>query len=304
VTAPYDYEALWMKGKLFANLAMDESEERTFDERALWAALALELLAKAALARFSPLLIAVPNEDGVNLLIASGLVDGDARFKSVSARTLFLRCARAFKPFNSEESIRIANARNEYLHAANPSFTVIPPEAWWPRFWAQAEVLINALDLTVEDFVGERRSHDVYAYLEKNQSNLEQRLDMLIERARQRRTQEESGELRVRVARDAASSRSLHADLVHSVPEECPACGGIGVLEGEDVLNYDLRYERTSPDDFDAWVELTVGADHFGCEECRLVLDSYDLITLAGLPDEFLAEGDIDEYYEPDYGND
>lgn len=60
---PFDHDALWTKAKLFLNRAMDD-DPRSFDERALWAALALELLAKAALARVSPLLIAEPNEEG------------------------------------------------------------------------------------------------------------------------------------------------------------------------------------------------------------------------------------------------
>jgi len=93
VTAPYDYEALWLKAKSFLNRAMDdEGDERSFDEQALWASLALELLAKAALARVSPLLIAEPTQDGTNLMIASGLIEGDARFTSVRAKTLYSRC--------------------------------------------------------------------------------------------------------------------------------------------------------------------------------------------------------------------
>ena len=76
VTATYSHDALWTKAKLFMSYAMDDEPARTFDERALWAALALELLGTAALARVPPLLIASPNEDedGNNLLIASGLI--------------------------------------------------------------------------------------------------------------------------------------------------------------------------------------------------------------------------------------
>jgi len=111
MSVPYDYEALWLKAKLFLNRAMEENEPRSFDERALWASLALELLAKAALARVSPLLIAEPSEDGTNLLIASGLVEGDARFTSVRAKTVYSRCHKAFKPFSEAEAMKITHAR-------------------------------------------------------------------------------------------------------------------------------------------------------------------------------------------------
>jgi len=82
---PYDHEALWAKAKVFLNRAMDPGPERAFDEQALWASAALELLGKAALARVSPLLIAEPTEDGANLLIATGLIEGTARLAAVSA---------------------------------------------------------------------------------------------------------------------------------------------------------------------------------------------------------------------------
>ena len=55
----------------------------------MWASAALELLGKAALARVSPLLIAAPNEEGLNILIATGLIEGNAKFVSVSASTIF-----------------------------------------------------------------------------------------------------------------------------------------------------------------------------------------------------------------------
>ena len=44
----WDYEALWLKAKLFLNRAMDDEPLRSFDEQAFWASQALELLGKAA----------------------------------------------------------------------------------------------------------------------------------------------------------------------------------------------------------------------------------------------------------------
>lgn len=119
MTRPFDHEALWTKAKLFLNRAMDD-DSRSFDEQALWAALALELLAKAALARVSPLLIAEPNEEGTNLLIATGLVDGDARFTPVRAKTLMARCHKAFKPFDQSEAMKTSMVETSTYIAAAP----------------------------------------------------------------------------------------------------------------------------------------------------------------------------------------
>ena len=241
MTSPFDHEALWIKAKLFLNRAMDDAA-RSFDEQALWAALALELLAKAALARVSPLLIAEPNEEGTNLLIASGLVKGDARFTSVRAKTLMARCHKAFKPFDQVEAMKIINGRNEYLHSSGAGFLAIPPHAWWPRYWAQAATLVTALDRDIEELVGSDREHTVTKYLEQNARNIEQRTEALIERAKQRRQQWLDGTLPAKVAAEWKAGQSLSAQMAHTEAATCPACGSTGLLEGEEVMNVEMNY--------------------------------------------------------------
>lgn len=299
---PYDHEALWTKAKLFINRATDPGDT-SFDERALWAALALELLGKAALARVSPALIAVPNEEGVNLLIASGLVQGTARFVSIPAKTLVLRCSRAFKPFNEKHAMAIVNARNEYLHGARPGFTDLPEEAWWPRYWAQAVILVNAMDREIEDFVGRKHTATVEASLAKNAKNIEHRVEMRISRAKQRLALHESGTLPAKLAEEWSRPADLSAGFVYSTTHTCPACEGQGLLEGDEVIDAEPHYEQDGHD-VDAWMDLTIAADRFTCENCRLVLD-YELLDQAGVPTELEAIGDIADYLGDDgYGND
>jgi len=306
VTSPYDHEALFLKARLFLNRAMDEEDRRPFEEQALWASLALELLAKAALARVSPLLIAEPTEDGKNLLIASGLVDGEARFTSVRAKTLYSRCQRAFRPFNETEAANITHARNDYLHGSTPGFTNMPAAAWWPRFWAQAAILVHALDLTMVELVGTDRDGIVDAHLEKNAQNIENRVQMSIERARQRLGQHEAGTLPAKVAREWQPGWDNTHGFEHRTNDVCPACGADGVLEGEEVMSTEILYGQVGPDDYEAVIELTVGSDRFSCAACGLVLDSPELIEAAGVNPTFSAEGSEAElaYYEGDYGND
>ena len=304
MTASWDHEALWLKAKLFLNRAMDTEPARSFEEQALWASLALELLAKSALARVSPVLIAVPTEEGNSLLVASGLVQGDVRFKSVQAKTVYARCSKAFKPLSEKEAGAITESRNEYLHGAAPAFTHMPPEAWWPRFWAQAQILVNACDSELEDLVGGDRVSVVEAHLTQNKQNIAHRVEMLIERARQRLAQFESGQMRAKEAQEWARPVDLTAGLKHSAEEPCPACGALGLLEGEDIDEATPHYEQVAEDDYDFWVEVTVGSSYFGCQKCRLVLDSYELVVAAELPDTFSAIGEPDDYREDEYGND
>lgn len=304
MTASYSDSALWLKAKLFINHAMDSDELRTFDERALWASLALELLAKAALARVSPLLIATPSDEGTSFLIASGLVQGDGRLNTIRAHTLYSRCTKAFRPFNEKDANAITWARNEYLHGGSATFTTIPEEAWWPRYWAQAIILVNAQDRTLEEFVGSSRVPLVEDYLAQNKKNVEHRAEMLIERAKQRFLQNQEGNLPARIATQYASPTDLTAGLSHHADETCPACGSMGTVEGDEVEAHEIQTEQVSDFDYDTWVDLTVVSSYFSCSACRLVLDNADLIQTAGLDDFFTATGDVEDYFEPDYGND
>jgi hypothetical protein len=295
MTTPYDHEALWIKAKLFINRAMDD-DFRSFDEQALWAALALELLAKAALARVSPLLVAEPNEEGTNLLIATGLIAGEARFTSVRAKTLFARCHKAFKPFDQTETINIINGRNEYLHSSGTGFIAIPPNQWWARFWAQAAILVTALDKNISELVGPDREGVVIAHLEQNAKNIERRTETLIERAKQRVQQHLEGTLPAKVAAEWKTDLNLSAHLAHHETAECPACGSAGLLEGSEIID-------TEADVYE--VILTVSAAYFSCSTCRLVLDRYELVRQAGFPETFETEGNPNELFpEPEYGND
>ncbi|MFJ2014697.1 hypothetical protein ACIQJ8_16050 [Streptomyces globisporus] len=302
--APYDHEALWIKAKLFINRAMDDDDSRSFDEQALWASLALELLAKAALSRVSPLLIAEPTEDGTNILIASGLIDGDARFTSVKAKTLFTRCQKSFKPFSLTEAAKITNARNDYLHGAGIGFLALPPDAWWPRYWAQASILISALDQEIGDFVGSDREDIVAAHLSQNSKNIEHRTEALIERARQRLSQYRNGTLPAKIAAEWSPGLDLTASLDHRTVETCPACDSAGVLEGDTVSDTDFRYSQYREEDYEVEVTITVDSDYFSCPTCHLTLNGYELLAQAGLPETFETEGDPSDFYEAEYGND
>jgi hypothetical protein len=312
--APYDHEALWIKAKLFLNRAMDDDGVRSFDEQALWASLALELLAKAALARVSPVLIAEPTEDGENLLASLGLTQGGGHFSSVRAKTIFTRCHRAFRPFDLKESSRFTQARNEYLHGPGVPFLAIPPEVWWPKFWAQVDILVKSMDREMSDLVGPDREPLVDGHLSQNKKNIEDRTEALIARARQRVAQRRAGTMTTKMAAEWSSVGNLSAHMTYQVPVECPACELDGVLEGDDEIERErertVRVGETSYDpleyDYDhPTFTLTISADYFSCPNCHLILERLEYIEQAGLPVAFeIEEVEDSEYRESEYGND
>lgn len=164
-----------MKAKTFINRSFDAIDASDFPSAATWAALALELLGKAALAHKNPCLIADPNDDGLSLMIASGLSHDYARAKSIQAKSVFSRCRRAFQPFSSDEADRIAKARNEELHSGMLPFESVPNlDGWWQRYWAQAIILVEARGEDIESFVGSTRADAVEEHLSKSAEHVRQ----------------------------------------------------------------------------------------------------------------------------------
>jgi hypothetical protein len=279
-------------------------DDREFEEQTFWAAAGFELLGKAALARVSPILIANPNPDGHSLLVASGLLEVDDKFYTIPAKALWSRCHRAFKPFNEKEAAFISAVRNDYIHAGAVGKEGTP-ESWWPRYWAQVAVLVSHLDMELEELVGDQRLATVTTYLEMNRENLKRRLEALIERARARLAMHENGSLSAALER--AWESFVHNTMSRSTSVECPACGKLGALSGDTVI-------ETRVDEFTSMVvggeeipDVTVwdivASDIFTCEHCHLELLDFELLSAANLDETFEVEADLASYYEPDYDN-
>lgn len=276
---------------------------RSFDERAMWASIALELLAKAALANHSPILIADPNDD-TSLLGASGLVRAEGSFKSVTAVTLYRRCRRAFRPFDEKKAEIFANARNDYLHGSGIVFGAIPETVWWADFWSLVSPLVDAQDKSIEDLVGERRTQVVLDHLENNQKYVSERVESLLGRARVRFEDKKTGRMSAARTNQWKSEYDLRLGLRYSTGCDCPACGQSGLLEAEDVEN--MRIEPGYYDHYEARGLADALADYFVCEHCQLVLDRYDFIEAAGIDPAFEVEDpDFIEKVaaETEYGN-
>ncbi|MCX2746990.1 hypothetical protein OOZ51_04065 [Arthrobacter sp. MI7-26] len=285
---------------------MDEQENQSFDEQALWASLALELLGKSALAKISPLLIAEPTEEGRNILAAMGIGDGDGKFTTVSASTVFKRCKRAFPTFNLVHATEIATARNEYLHGAGVGFGALPPDKWWQRFWSSASTLITGQDKTIDQLVGFYREKVVNKYLEQNQQYMEERFQSLVNRAEQRYLQKSRGDLPERQQKVWKTERQLALGLRYSKSAICPACGSSGLLEAEEVQNERSDgYFDPGTGEHESWGVADALPDYFSCAACQLILNELSLLESAGLDEPFEVQGE--EFLveaEGEYGND
>jgi hypothetical protein len=300
VTAkPFDHNALWLKAKAFVNRSFSASDLDAFDQAALWASCALELLGKAALSKVSPLLVADPSDEGKSLLIAAGLSSDLAGFKSVQAKTVFSRCARAFPPFSELRANQMAVSRNEELHSGGLPFAALHEDPWWQMFWSLATVLVQAQDRTLDELVPEDRLQTVEDFLARNAESVRLRTESLIQRAIQRLQLIDAAVLSAQVHSEL-STRASWISLDHLSATPCPACGEVGFLHGDYVTDSDVDYDA---DEGHAWETLTVFAESFSCENCGLVLPEHEFVVAAELPESFTAEREYEPDYD-DYGND
>lgn len=295
---PCDRAGLWMKAKAHINRSFAALDSSDFEQAALWSASALELLAKAALAKVSPLLVADPADDGKSLLIAAGLVADTSRFKSIPAKGLFSRCDRVFRGFSAQEAGWIAAKRNEELHSALSPFASIDADTWWERYWSQAVILIHAQDAELADFVGTSREPEVESHLARNRENVDRRVQALVERAQHRFRLAEESEDAWREIVELNARPGFLADFQD--PTRCPACTDFGSLLGDAILDAEVEY------DDEGWApteHVVIAAEAFECEACGLRLHGLEYVEAAGLPDSFQAEREFEPVYD-DYGND
>lgn len=292
---PFDHDALWMKAKLLVARSFDASDRDAFDESALWAACSLELLGKAALSKVNPLLIADPTDDGKSLLIAAGLSTDFSGFKSIQAKAVFARCAKAFRPFDAARAGRIAGNRNVELHSGTPGFGGMHEDSWWQTFWAEAAILVQSQDLTLEDLVGADRVDTVEAFLARNRESIRLRVESLLERAGQRLQLLDSAALSAKVDYELRSHEAMLSGE-HYTSIKCPVCGNqAATLYGDFVLESEVHFDE---EDGFPWATSEVAAESFSCDRCGLVLLSEEFLAEAGLPDTFEVEAEYQPVYD------
>lgn len=262
--------------------ATDES--RPFSERALWASLAFELLGKAALCKLNPALIADPIDDGKSLLLSSGIGSDYSNFKSIPAKAVFSRCARAFRPFNAVAAGRIAGDRNAELHSAMLPYAIAKEDSHWQDFWSQTVILLAALDRELEDLVGSSHVHEVERFLARKAEANAHRVTALVERAKQRYELIAAGSFTTKMSSELPGATYFLQDF--SEATTCPACGLYGELTGDYIEDAEDLYE----DEGTVMEIVTVASDNFSCSHCGLTLAGEELIGLANLPLSFQVE--------------
>jgi hypothetical protein len=149
-------DALLAKSQRFFEEMLRHSKDEW--QFAHWSTLALELLARAALANISPTLLAEPG-DWNNVYYALGHAPKAKKFipKSITITEVFGRLREVVPDFTQDLKdfgILHMTRRNEDLHTGDTPFETLSTSAWLPVFYEASTVLAAALGKDLKLLVG------------------------------------------------------------------------------------------------------------------------------------------------------
>lgn len=295
-------EALWNKSRVFIEKAIRRRDEEEYAEFQLWAALAMEVLGKAALAHVHPTLVADPN-DVESLLVACGIA-ATAEFKTITAHTTFTRCKRIVKDFDQTcESfcIRMAKDRNAELHSGAIPFDGVDLRSWQTKFWACAKLLAEFQGQSLGTLLGEDEAASAQQIIDDGAHALVAAVQGRISR-RRREFDEHDQKAREQLTELAKSqTRWVDTDESKATRVWCPACGAPARLDGfvfDEVLG-----EHVDNEPWLRWVTRHHEAESLRCVACKLALDGVQELEAAELETEFEKKVTQQSEDDGDYGN-
>lgn len=300
-------EALFLKAQRYAQEMLEYPRD---DWRyVFWSTLVLELLARAALGKTSPALLAESKNGGSNVVFALGIAPRATKFvpRSVDVSEVFARLALLHPEFTVEIenfcTLHMAR-RNEELHSGETPLDNLPVSKWLPGYWRACDALLKVLGESLASLIGQTEATAALALIEAAMDEAAKAVQKSVN-ARKIVWDEKSPEEKAQLSTQAgvwANKRSAHR--VH-----CPACGSVALVDGSPISAPLVKYV----DDLIVETEQYL-PNKFECVACGLKISGYAQLVAAGVGDSYKATNEYEptEYfdispadsmrnYEPDY---
>jgi hypothetical protein len=304
-------DALLAKAKLY----IDQMNSTVADEWkfGLWSALSLELLARAALAHISPVLLADP-QNWRNVMHALGKAPTAKKFSpaSIATKEALARLNELLPEFNQEVAgfcSKHVERRNAELHSGESVFFGLGTAEWLPRYYRACKILLESMDSELSDFVSDpERALEMIASLDDAAAKA---VDQDI-KAHAKVWSNKSKDERDKAILQSTAWATRHAG--HRV--RCPACESPAIMQGSPSGPV-----STTVGDDEVIQRQTMLPSSFECIACGLKIAGYSKLSACGLGDAFSSkttytaaeffnlytEEDIEEArnqmpdYEPDF---
>lgn len=307
------HDALLAKSKLYAKRCLEAKKAGLDVEYQLWAAMALELLAKTQLARLHPSLVVEPDNPN-SLLEANGISTGTV-IRTVNASVTYARLKHTVPHFSTpvhDECKKLADRRNAELHSGDAACAAMPKEAWEGDFWNAADLILNSMDLELKDWLGADSTAPISLLKEHRGAE---------KKAAEKRVKLHAAEFKK--SKYGKLGKSKLEDLVNETSKidpvkyishfhylyakywlyKCPSCSTFGIAAGDEEWE-EAAEDQSSADYGYEIIESSYSPSEFYCPTCELSLVGDIAVNEAKITDSLIEEREERIEYEAEYGND
>ena len=297
-TAPtagaWDSAALLKKAQRY----IEEMQEHSHSDwkAVLWSSLALELLARAALSKFNPALLADVTS-WHNLSYALGYTPKVAKFlpKSIGLADVLIQLDELLPDFDEELRkfcLIHAGGRNAELHSAEMAFEGASTSAWLPSFYRSCEVLGKSLGISLKDLFGDdeaKSAKKVMAAAKDAAANSVRGSINAHKTVWDGKPERERTKL--------ASQAEVWARRQDGHVVNCPACASKALLHGDPIT----EPKKTIKGDLITETQTCLPTK-FQCVACNLKISGLSQLAASGLGDPFkkTLTYDAADYYKPE----
>ncbi len=277
---PWSEEALLAKARVY----IERMEAHAPDdwEFGFWSALSLELLARAALAHISPMLLA-DIKNWRNLTHALGRAPTAKKYSPTSISTAegFSRLGELIPVFTEEIAgfcTIHSDRRNAELHSGELAFTSLGTSEWLPRYYLACKILLESIGKELADFISDAPAAEALI------SSLGDATAQAVKRdvsAHAKVWSNKTDAERKEAIAQAATWATRHAG--HRV--DCPACCSHAIVHG----SASGTVTTTIMDD-DVVQRQAMLPSTFECVACGLRIAGLSKLSACGLGDAFSAK--------------
>jgi hypothetical protein len=285
----WDPDPLWAKARLFFERASSCSREDP--QFGLWCSMGLEILARAAVASVSPMLLAEPDQEQKYLLYA--LKRGSEKNpKSIAIAKVLNLCDKLFPEFTPEIHTSVSalvSRRNDELHSGNSAFGEYPPSEWLTQFYRACDVLSRVMGESIDTLLTLDDAAEAKRILAESSKGMKAKVDKLVGTHKGQFDGKSEEEQKSSAAASKVEADKLSHEKYHRVT--CPACNSIALVQGET-----FGKETVAGVDGEIQVRQSVSPRSFTCSACGLKLQGYAELDAAGLGGSYTRT----TYYSPE----
>lgn len=294
ISHPWDPDALLLKARRYIEQMLEHNHSDW--QFAFWSSLALELIARAALAKASPALLA-DKDDWRQVYFALGHTPKAQRFvpKSVGTAEVLNRLQDIYATFDKELRDFCSlhtGMRNAELHSADLPFEDLKPSAWLSKFYRSCEVLLQPLAVDLENLLGPEEAAFAKQQIAAGKDEAAKAVLSTINSFKTVWEAKPADERKKLVTKAEAWATRQEGHVV-----KCPACGSDALLEGDPIS----APKKTLKDELVVETQ-SMSPSTFQCVACNLKISGLSQLSAAGLGAPFKATStyDLANYLYPD----